>query len=269
MKLSSYFIVTEPEKMGFPYLESIGSACSFSDEVVVVCGRKEQSSEDKIKNISDKVKIINTNAWPIDWNYSHMKEHLQIGLKSCTGDIALKIDADHVFRREKSSDIRKSILGMPEAHRINIGRINFYLHPVPSIKVIPSNTCYALNKNLLREDGIKYKICNNNGKGSNQPVFEEDIVEKGINVTDMWPVNYDNTFMTKEQIVEKWIRWWNAVASSRALPAKFNLEDREGAWKDYVAYQARKAASAQRISFNHPEIIRDRVAEAIRRKDNG
>ena len=45
MKISAFFIVTEPEKMGFPYLESIEAASKFSDEIVVVCGRNEEAME--------------------------------------------------------------------------------------------------------------------------------------------------------------------------------------------------------------------------------
>ena len=105
MLISSYFIVTEPEKMGFPYMECMESALSFSDELVVVCGREEKQSEDKIRALGEKVKIINTNAWPIDWEYYVMRNHLQIGLDACSGDFALKIDADHIFNKKFSKRI--------------------------------------------------------------------------------------------------------------------------------------------------------------------
>ena len=285
MKLSSYFIVTEPEKMGFPYVESITSACAFSDEVVVVCGRKEQVSEDKIKNISSKIRILNTDAWPVDWHYAQMRDHLQIGLDECSGDLALKVDADHIFHIEKAQEIRESFFKYDKAHRINIGRVNFRLEPAQGFRHISSKTCFALNKTLLKDQEIKYEIYNKYAKcsltaeeekpttneawagaGSNQPVFSREIVEAYIVDEKLWPVNYDNTFMTREQVTEKWIRWHMAIANSRGEEPKFKLHEGQTAWDDYVSYLGRKDAPVYDSYDLHPPIIRPRLLDTIRRK---
>ena len=51
MKLSCFYIMTEPEKMGFPYMETIISSLSICDEVVLVIGRDEKKSDKKINNL--------------------------------------------------------------------------------------------------------------------------------------------------------------------------------------------------------------------------
>jgi hypothetical protein len=206
MKISAYFIVTEPEKMGYPYLESIHAALSFCHEIVVVCGRKEQVSEDKIKQIGGPyVKIINTDAWPVDWKYHSMGDHLQIGLDNCSGDICLKIDADCVFRPEKKAELMAAFSN-PKVHRINIGRINYYAKNI----FLPRRTTviYALNKTLIKQEGWTAKISYLRDNMSNQPFFynaqnnsvDNQIKTKYIENIDIWPVNYDGTFMNEQQI---------------------------------------------------------------------
>ena len=45
--------MTEPEKMGFPYMESIISSLHICDEVVLVIGRDEEESDKKINRLKE------------------------------------------------------------------------------------------------------------------------------------------------------------------------------------------------------------------------
>ena len=51
MKFSCFYIMTEPEKMGFPYIESLIASLKIFDEVVVVIGRDEEESDRKLANV--------------------------------------------------------------------------------------------------------------------------------------------------------------------------------------------------------------------------
>lgn len=257
MKISSFFIVTEPEKMGFPYLESIEAASKFSDEIVVVCGRNEEVSKRKILEKIPDAKIIETNAWPKDWHYDAMRDHLNVGLENCTGDICLKCDADNVFRTAKSGQIRETLLSAGHnAHRITFGRINFFHNDLFLFN--RNRVIYAINKKLCKEDGIEVEICNRE-TGSNQPKFSKKINEFYVEDRELWPINYDNTFMDGHQIADKWIRWYRAYSRFRNEEIKFELGDFENALDDYVNYQRAKIRGVYKIENFHPRIMRERI----------
>lgn len=259
MKVSSYFIITEPEKMGFPYIECMESALSFSDELVVVCGRGEKQSEEKIRALGDKVKFINTNAWPIDWGYDVMRDHLQIGLDACSGDFSLKIDVDWIFREEKSNEIRNIFEEHEDAHQIIFGKVNYYSGNwgcKQGFRSIKTPICYALNKTLLVEHDINYKISNETG--SNLPKFDKSINTFDVNDDQLWPVNYDKTFMSKEQIIDQWSRWNSAHEKKKGR--EFKIKETEDVWDHYVNYQKGKSSA---VTFDddsfHPEIMRRKL----------
>jgi len=257
VKISAFFIVTEPEKMGFPYLESIEAASKFSDEIVVVCGRNEEASKRKILEKIPDAKIVETNAWPEDWHYDDMRDHLNIGLENCTGDICLKCDADNVFRTSRSSEIRDVLLsGASNSHRITFGRINFFHSDL--FLVNRNRVIYAINKKLCKDDGIEVEICHESE--SNQPKFSKQIKEMYVEENILWPINYDNTFMNASQISDKWIRWSRAFSRFRNEKIKFELSDFDAGLKDYVNYQRGKIRGVQKIENFHPRIVRERIA---------
>ena len=259
MKVTSFFIVTEPEKMGFPYLESIEGALSFSDYALVIAGRREQSSEDSIhEKFGDRVRVINTEAWPMDWHYNHMRDHLQIGLEQSVGDWAVKVDADCVFNPSVGGGIRKILENNPDTHRVNFGRWNYY--GKGRAKFNPNRVLYGVNKSLCREQGVKVHI--DNSSGSNQPVFDGRIEEYDVYDKNLCPVNYDNTFMTKDQITEKWIRWGIAFNRARGREPKYEISERENAWRDYLKYMKVKSSKTANVSLLgsfHPDHIKERI----------
>jgi len=196
MKISCFYVMTEPEKMGFPYMESIISSLSICDEIVIVLGRDEEASERKINNLKAflkkdqevflgdprvgsffygrEIKVIKTNTWPEkNWNYDAMRDHIQIGLESCTGDLCMKIDADHVFRSQYSEEIKDVIIGYASlSHMTPINLVDFYRYHLGGFKSIPtkqSKSCYIINKKNLKEDNLTCRISNESG--SNQPEF--------------------------------------------------------------------------------------------------
>ena len=188
-KLSAFYIMTEPEKMGYPYLESIISTLSFADEVVVVMGREEESSETKIRCLREslpshkQIKIIKTNSWPEKgWGYDVMRDHIQRGFDECTHDLCMKVDCDYVFRDQHADEIRNVITtaltayplsdtpDRPDNHMLTIGRINFACRGKATYHPAVDHTpCYVINKAALKNDDIICYI--DNEAGSNQPQF--------------------------------------------------------------------------------------------------
>jgi len=194
MKFSCFYIMTAPEKMGFPYIQSLISSLNIFDEVVVVIGRDEAESDRKIENLQKflendrrdfidstlpgdtrrELKIVRTHAWPeAAWHYNTMRDHLQIGLDACTGDYCVKIDADHIFRDQYTDEIRDTIhTFIQNRYYVPINLIHFYKHHVMSFRAIMErdmSNCYVVNKKRLKQHGASCRIINESG--SNKPVF--------------------------------------------------------------------------------------------------
>ena len=245
MTISTYFIVTEPEKMGFPYIQSIASVLPFSDEVIVVCGRKEESSEGRIRALSSKIKVINTDAWPEDWHYDDMKTHLQVGLDACTKDWALKLDVDSLFRTDQADNIKAIFEENNDRDRINFGRINFFCKD--QFKINRNHVLFALNKAV-----IQGTITIVNDGGSHQPCYDNATRAKQVSETLLLPINYDNTFMTREQISTKWIYWFRAFNKKFKKDMPFALGEHSKALQHYISYMAKKKIGSQEWPNFHP-----------------
>ena len=303
LKISSFYIMTEPEKMGYPYLESITSALSFSDEVVLIMGRDEKVSEDKIYNLasrlgaSSKIKVVKTDAWPAEgWGYDVMKEHIQRGLDECTHDICVKIDCDYVFRDQYGDEIRKTFLGaMPGQHMMTLGRVNYFNPRLAVYSAAVDNTpCYVVNKRALRSDGITCFI--DNESGSNQPMFKKDgrlLSSEDINLVKvgekfpknlkdfvwqyhiMCPVNFSYAFMTPMMIAKTWSAWFRAVELKfgESRKPEFDISDMRSSFIDFLRYhgtfkvpsleESRKTDDIRLYIYANNMSVRDAVASGV------
>jgi len=289
--------MTEPEKMRFPYMESIIASLSFCDEVVIVLGRSEEISERKIENLKRffekdrnkhyattfhhpslkrEIKVIKTNAWPEkDWHYDTMKEHLQLGLDSCTGDLCIKMDADHVFRDQHADLIRKVMTDIPSTtHWTSINMVHYYTHRQCSFRsyVVESGltNCYIINKKKLAKEGLTCKILNDTGShkpyffdNDSQP-FEPVLAVIGDVARDfglaaqhairevsdyksaslrmqtyvhqVCPINYSYTFDTKGTIAKYWARWHSAFCKKGQKTPAFDVADPQKSLNHFVRY---------------------------------
>lgn len=255
MRISAFTVITEPEKMGYPYLESIKSFSEFCDEVIIVAGRKEQKSEELIRRVNN-VRFINTNSWPVDWHYDHMRDHFNIGLLNSKGDFSFKFDVDHIFDKRCIENLR-SILDTcyENTHIIRLRSYNIMQKDRGYIKNYTGT--FIVNRFLLNRNGIDYGFSNESG--SNQVVAKKaELLEKRVS---LYIFNYSDFFMTKQQIIEKTKRWHKAFfrKTGRENVNYANLDD-ESIFKRYSDYFAARLAQARTIDINiHPEIIRERV----------
>lgn len=265
-KLSVFCCATNPLESGYPIYESVASFINVADEIIVIYGRDENESEEELLKMSNKIKLIKTNSWPVDWSYNVMTEHFNIGLNSCTGDIAFKFDIDFICRCDdlgNHDEFREKIFSNIEKfHVIQIPRINYLIGGYFSYckNIGP----YAINKYLLEKDKKKYYI---GVKGYCNTICIEDTYNEAIIEEDKFAImNYDCTFMNLDQYIDKQYRWFMAYFKQFKTLSKFNIdidtvEDKN---KLLTFCQDRMKIKRTNIYINkgydeNPSIIRERI----------
>lgn len=221
-KFSIFCCATEPIANGYPIYESIKSFEKISDEIIIIYGRPEEESEKYLLNLSSKIKIINTNKWNIDWEYGVMTEHFDMGLKSCTGHMALKIDIDYISRCDdlcNHDDFREKIFSfINKYHVIQLPRINYLAGEY--FCFCKNMGPYVINKHLL-SNNKKYCI---GVKGyTNTICIDGKYNEVIINDYNYGIFNYDCTFMTKDQYIEKQKKWFGAYYKTFGNLDRFDI----------------------------------------------
>jgi len=210
MKISFFCIATEPFKNKYPIIESIKSILPIADEVVVIFGREEKSSYKDIKKLGNKVKIYQTNLWPIDWSYDVMTYHFDFGLKKCTGDFCVKFDIDYIFKY-RSEDTLKKIFSknIDKYHKIYLPKYNYL--DKNHWMVYPKGI-YCINKKLILKDhnGDEDAFFVGNRNYVNELIVQGKITEWVYPGGDIKVFNYDCTFMNSDLFYDKQYRWYNA-----------------------------------------------------------
>lgn len=95
VKLSAFTCITKPDERQDPWRQSIESALSWADEVVIVDGLPLDIYE-KNKKVFPQAKWIHY-PWSDTWDWGELPPHYNRGLEACTGDWAIRFDADYVF----------------------------------------------------------------------------------------------------------------------------------------------------------------------------
>lgn len=127
MKISVFTCIWNPEYWCFPYEEALKSYLELADEVIVVDGGSTDGSLKKIKEISDKIRIVSL-LWPAEYLQREFPLHLNWGFRECLGDWAIKFDIDFVlhdfdavaFRRKLSAVNENPDIWLAAFHRYNI-----------------------------------------------------------------------------------------------------------------------------------------------------
>jgi hypothetical protein len=275
MSISFFCIATEPIKNMYPIKESINSILPLADEIIIVFGREEEETYKYFKNLDKKIKIYNTNKWPIDWSYDVMTYHFDYALKQCTGDICIKVDIDHIYKQVNKNEIelfRNNLLSnLNKNHIIWIPKLN-YLPKNKFLKI--KRGTYCINKKLLDNENKKFYI--GRKKYVNTIIIEEKYNEIEIDNLDMAFLNYDCTFMTRKKLIEKQYYWYNAYLKLFGSLSHFNVPDdilnRDNDMIDFVVnrvkerikWAQKKTLKGQNYFFNfdfnfNPKVIRERL----------
>ena len=222
MKLSAHVNVTNPESMGFPYLESIKSFANLCEEVIVVDGGTTDNSLEKIKEIPN-VKVIIGEKWERDFDWLVMAKNLNIGFRACKNQWVFHFDADYIFHEDDvdriKEDLVKTHLPAIEIPKRNFVLVNEYFgkdnYPLIVNKGEFPAVCYGIGRTKdSRKDSLSFL----------RPIARNYTDKNGIEIGDpikmatcrvfrsMVPVyTYDFTFMTEEQVAENRNRFDNAL----------------------------------------------------------
>jgi hypothetical protein len=111
-KISAFTILSEPERLCYPYIESIKSFLPLCDEIIVVYNilpEFQDGSLEKLQSLDSKVKVISGlfDYKRLGWaSQGIMRTN---GYYACTGDIVLMFDADGIFHEKDINKTREEL----------------------------------------------------------------------------------------------------------------------------------------------------------------
>lgn len=114
-RLVGYTHVLNPERAGYPYLQSISSMLGFCDEVLVIDGGSDDGSTDKIRALGKNVKVIVRKWDPLEPGMDGMQKAFGRAMADAGPDDFLwQQDADEVVHPRDFSKIRELLERFPE-----------------------------------------------------------------------------------------------------------------------------------------------------------
>ena len=274
MKISAHCNITNPERWGYPYLESIKSFANFCDEVIVVDGGSTDGSLDKLKLIP-KVKIIQGEEWKYNFDWLTMGRNLQRGLEECKNDWCFKFDIDYIFHEQyinklksvfKDSGVFKSRDYLAIAFtKINFVTVNrgFVKKPYPLL----INKLNKQNKILKYEIGFFGDEPERKGATFLYPIIKQNEVLLGeylitgneeVYNAPIEIYSYDHTFMTKEQVGKNRCRFEKALAYYRKIDKLYTEERSLLGTEVLMQNRYNKCKRAYKLN-DHSEFIREKV----------
>lgn len=270
MSISAFFCFAEPDRLRYPYVESVSSVLDFCDEVVILFAASADPSGRRFEGVSFEalsairhptceVRVLPQAYWPgwADNTYENTRRLLKLGFDSCQGDVVLKVDGDQVFRPEEAGRIR-SVLSDDGHHQVIFPRINFcgagrFLTNWANRDIV------ALRRTALHRDGIGFEVSSEK-KRWGQLSFTREIREHRVTVESMLPVNYDCTFMTQDLVIDHWVNADSVYSRELSRPRSFDHDDRPTVLASFIDYHRRKRAGAVVRDDFHPHPIRGRIA---------
>ena len=273
MKISAHTLITNPETMGYPYVESIKSFAAFCDEVIVVDGGTTDGSLEKIRKIPN-VKIIRGDDFGKDFWWGTLAKNINKGYLACKGDWAFHFDVDYIFRGCNVKDLFRHM----DENR-NLPAIELYKKNYVLVSEFYGKIYIPLLVNKKEFNSIRYGI-GKEGKNDSltflRPISREhtreDGLEEGMPIKmqncrvariDVPVYTYDFTFMTKEQVTEQRQRFDTAL--HRFKDKEYTISP-ERAFKIFLGmmkerHKLCKSEGQKGIKvLGHSKFIRDKVA---------
>jgi hypothetical protein len=275
MKITAFCVLAEPDKLMYPYIESIRSVTHFADKVIINYAAAkedkpqlrqfEKASYEKLLSLKNEVKercdiqITLDENWKSqkDQTYEEIRGIFQRALDSCKSGWFLKFDADNVFRKNKTKDIKS--LFDKETDKLIFRRLNF-----GSINYVGTNNSsediYAINVSNLTSKNVEYKI--GDVKNWCRACVLGDHKTRIISDKELIPVNYDATFFTKERTVDFWKKTEEAYSFVEKRPNKMSHLTDEQIIHHYKSYKKVKNGNLQfQPNFEHPEDMQEKMSQ--------
>lgn len=278
MTISGFTIVTNALRDGYPILECLRAAIPMFDEIVVVDGGATDGTPEAIRALpTRKIRVVRDadTQWEEDWLYWRMGHNLDRGFRECTGDFAVKFDADYVFDNDYNLHGDFEVAERKGVLTVAVVRMNFILGDRFFFK---SPKTLAVNKKRCRELGLDVRWgydLKATGLGDEPVVYGNS--EHGVNLgellakrsrryfTDMAVCNYGYVFRTAPEARRMFCRnmraYWGQL-KLMGMAASVPSDDEH--WRCYVETCLHSLASKQQHPIpleRHPFEIRQRIAE--------
>lgn len=262
MKISIFVCTINPEYWCFPYEAALKSYCDFADEVVVIDSGSKDGSLEKMKAISNKIRIIHSD-WPWTFTQREYPIHYNLGFKECTGDWILKMDIDHVLDPRYYQDLLIRLSHADGMKMATFQRWNFLnRYQYYDKGRMPT----ALNKKFdtqvgvpIGEDKTDWTVPIEvkeviNGVPHGNRIHPDYILNTGVPV-----FNYDCFFRDRYKCKV----WYQRIA--RANPSVYGNGDEE-AWEHWKAirWNQKVEPGLKTVKIkDHPEYIREKLKNMI------
>lgn len=272
MKITAFCMLAEPEKLMYPYLESITSVTHFVDEIIINFAAAdssdqnhrqfEEQSYNKIIELQNKVKDYCKITIKLDKNWKYQKNQsyeelrllIQKALDDCNEGWFFKFDADHVFNKKFINDIKS--LFDDQTDRINFGRVNVVNKNTITTNLSSQDT-YAINITNLKNKNLRFEV--GDQKNWCQIVVCGNYNTKTVNDLNLMPFNYDATFFTKERIIDFWKKTEEAYSFVHNRINRFENMTNEEVMNSFFEYKKKKNSNNLIKNFTHPEDIKEKI----------
>lgn len=174
--ISGFTFIRNGVELGFPFEESIQSILPLVDEFVVLVGKSEDNTLEKIQKINNsKIRIIESiwNERMADRGFVYAQQKM-MAQYACTGDWAFYLEGDELVHESDLSNIRASVdthHANPEVEALVFDYYHFYGTPnwVANSPAWYRREC-RLIRNTIRTyapDGQYWLVTSNHKKGRN------------------------------------------------------------------------------------------------------
>lgn len=273
--ITSFCMLAEPEKLMYPYIESIRSVSHFSDRIVINYAANigdpnmrqfEEASYKRLLDLKEEVKdhceiiIKMDNGWKLQilQKYEDWKRMFQKSVDECTEGWFMKFDADNVFYKNSSSKIKS--LFNDDTDYLVFRRINM----IDRKTFIINNDCkdiYAVNISSLKKKSIAFEV----GDISDWCVVnvKKEHSRRIINDPELVCVNYDATFFTRDRIVDFWRKTEDAYSTAQNRSNRFLNASDDTVLESFITYKKNKLGSLRkgnRPDFVHPDDILEKIS---------
>lgn len=193
MKLSIFTTVSEPNKRGDTWAESLMCYKKLADEVVVVDG---STSGVFTTSMESNLAII-LSPWQKEFSWEFIGQQFQRGYEACSGDIVIHADLDFIFHENHYESIRKVAERLLEEHE---PACSFYKYQfvLPDRYNLKSRLVVMVNK---KDFGNRIRF--DSGGDLAQPSLDgvyispDSVPEAGIPF-----YNYEKILKTKAQVMD-------------------------------------------------------------------
>lgn len=252
IKISAFTIVSEPERLCYPYIESIKSWLPLVDELIVVHNclpEFQDDSYEKIESLDPKVKIIDGLFDYERFGWASQGIMRTNGYYACTGDIVIMFDCDGLLHENDVEPLRNLF------NKVQDKAYGYFMkHRIfkPDTLIRQCKHSGWFNKRIL---GNNFNFYGKSLYAPNWGMIPKEH-ERGQQL-DIYVWGYERIFDTREVFFHKLRKRRIMETSAHEVPSE----------SDYITnylneVEDRMNREHKVVSINdHPQIIQDKLKE--------